>query len=356
MIIGIILACLAAILCEFLRPRHFVNADLPYITWAEGALHAAGANAFSQNYQPKDPFALMSVLFDFSLWHQHPAGYLLTNFLLHGLVALFLALVVIELTGLSGNRAGAIGGIWAALLFSVAPNTACFLFSVAARPILFAALFLSAAGFFALRYRLLREEWYRYWSLACLALYICSLVGAISGLPVQSSSNIFPTPVLIKLEPENLLLNLLCAAYGVAFGIFTFRFSNNWLPKKSILWVACLTAPLVLASFCPDPYLPSLLVLCSVCLPVLLPLLALPLIDRASKKESLICGVIGTVVLSIIFLCFCFVFQEQSAALNCETALKRGGGRALVSDCTPEANAAQVHNKESKIMTQSSEF
>jgi hypothetical protein len=332
MIAGFTLACLAVLLCELLRPPDFVTSDLPFVSWAAASVAAPEqlariGEAFYLGVPTGDPFTLMSLTLDSLLWHQNLSGYLLTNFLIRGLVMLLVALVVLELTGLSGNRGGSAGAVWAALLFAVVPNGSFSLFLATSRQPLFGALFLLATIFFWLRYRLVQERGYRHFALLCFIFFICSTGIAV----IQSTTEQGHLPNFLKevtrhnalfveigLIHGRLLSTKLVIAYSLSCLLFLIRLLNGWLSKEGIVSVICLAVPILLPYFCSDSCAPLLITYSSIALSMLLPILSLPIVDRINRKSSLLLSAIGTLALIVTFLCWCAAFEDQSLTLQTE--------------------------------------
>jgi hypothetical protein len=312
---GFALACLAALTCEFFRPVDLAQADRTYLAWAAETVSSSEpltrvAEALSTGTPSRDPFTLLTLITDCQLWQQDASGYLLTNFLIHGLVMLLVALVVLELTGLTGNRGGTTGALWAALLFAVAPYVTNATFFENSRESLIGAAFLLASVFCWLRYKLIQEKWYRSLSLICLILFFGSLALAEPALVTTK-------PVVIVHAKE---LKFLSSSQTVMFGLaailFFVRWLRGWVTKESLFSVGCLAILADLPNLGKFAHTPHLLTCSAIALAMLLPIMTLPVMDRIDRKNALLFSAIGTCVLVITFLLWCTIFQVQPETMG----------------------------------------
>jgi len=326
MILGFGLACLAALTCQLLGPPAFVGTDRTYVAWAAETVSSADPltrilEALSSGSPSRDPLTLLSMTADCMLWHQEASGYFVTNFLIYASLMALVALVMLELTGLSGNRSGSAGAIWAALLFAVAPYVSSDIFIVRSRESMFGELFLLAAIFCLLRYRLIRESWYRHLALICLILFLASIALAqppeVTRIPIKITHS----------NRDSFLSTCSLVVYGTACLLFMVRCLKGWLTKEGLIIVACLAALALIPSLSTNIYMPQLLASSAIALSMLLPILALPIMDRIDQKNALTFSAIGTCVLVVTFLLWCTIFQVQSAWLRADA---KSGSQTMI--------------------------
>jgi len=311
MICGFLLVCLVILIGEQLRPMALLPNEAP--TW--------------------DPFTLSSLTLDAWLWPQNVDGYFFTNYLLRALVTLLVALTTLELTGLTGNRGGGAPAVWAALLFAVSPNAAISLFTLSCRPLLFGALFFLSALFLVLRYRLTAEKWQIYSSLLVLVFFLGSVILTLSHSSVDHSgqSSFLPqiTPASALLEASGLAAGrmpetILPFAFAFSVVIFFVRLSKGWLAKEGLITALCLAVTLFVPFFCSSGAASVLVIYLPIFLSMLLPFLALPIMDRADERDSRYLAICGMLVLITVFLCWLAIFEDQSSILRNEAVLPLG--------------------------------
>ena len=116
------------------------------------------------------PLFMLSLLPDTFLVESFPRAPLLLNLCIVFATSLMVGLVVLEITGLYGNRLGAAPAMWAGLLSAVHPAQSFSDMAVVNRPDLLAHLFYVGALWSFLRFRLLAEKPYVGGSVLCLLL------------------------------------------------------------------------------------------------------------------------------------------------------------------------------------------
>lgn len=147
-------------------------------------LHASTTN-------PQAAITALTLSWDgYILPHAVPS-HLLTNFVLHLLICLFVALIGLELTGVSGNRTGAAAAIWAAYLFSLFPLNFLMLTVPEAREHQLNCLFVLIAVFGIRRLYLLREKAYLWLSAAAVVLLAANDFACQWGLCQSNPSEDF---------------------------------------------------------------------------------------------------------------------------------------------------------------------
>jgi len=336
MIAGLSLACLAAIVMEVFAPSAFNGSDRPYVIWAQNAMSAGAqkehchlptsgvgkflamvthaAQSIGESMQTSsptnNPLSLFSLLLDFSIWRHEHFGFLITNLLLHCTCVVLISLIVLEMTGQFGNRSGGAAAIWAAALFAVNPSAATTLFSLTGRTALFACIFLLAAVFFSVRYRLLREDFYR--NLALVSVIFVFFSVWPERLCVTDKESVFPARTLNNTLFPLIFQNTMCATafrtlYIIPPALFLFRLLAGGISRNAFGDVILSVAPIAVFLFFPGFPSLVLVVCCMAGLSLLLPLLALPAIDSASRKGLMIFNGLGMLSLSLIFLSWCAI-------------------------------------------------
>jgi hypothetical protein len=340
MILGLFAALLAVLACEIYCPSYFLECDAPCLPWlttacsanAPFALTAAvstgQAKAHVQNASKSstvtstssgDLLSATSMVFDYRLWHDRFRGYLLINFLLKILCSALVALVVLEVTGLAGNRAGGAAAIWAGLLFSVAPSNPVNLYSIACRPELFFTMFLLATMYCALRFNLTKSPRYKVLALLSGLLSCSSLVTNLlsANAPLvkswdfsetAGSSFILGTP----LDQVDWSVSLSNLAYLLILVLFLLRLIFGTIFSRGLESLATLAILAAVLQFCVHAEIPFLSISFSAFTCVLLPLLALPVIDANSRKNLLLFNASGLICLVAVFLCYCADFEHAA--------------------------------------------
>lgn len=137
-----------------------------YCLVANGAhpvIHATTTN-------PQAAIAALTLSWEgYFLPHAVPS-HLLTNFVLLLLICLFVALIGLELTGVSGNRTGAAAAVWAAYLFSLFPLSLLMVTVPEACEYELNCLFVLIAVFGIRRLYVLREKAYLWLSAGAVVL------------------------------------------------------------------------------------------------------------------------------------------------------------------------------------------
>ncbi len=151
--------------------------------WSPLIHNLTGNWADSDIMQSYRPISSLSIFLDYLIWGVHAVGFHLTNVLLLFLASLFVSLITLELTGLYGNRLGALPALWSGLLFAIYPLHPESVAWIIGRVDLLCTLFYLASLFAYLRFRLLREPVYLGSSLFLFLLALASKEQAVT-LPV----------------------------------------------------------------------------------------------------------------------------------------------------------------------------
>jgi hypothetical protein len=160
------------LLDDFLHLNYVAQAQAGH--W-QGLLHNFYGNwADSDIMKSYRPLSSLSFFVDYLFWKTNALGFHLTNILLLFGSAFFVALIVLEVTGLSGNRLGTACALWAALLFAVYPLHPEACAWAIGRVDLLCSLFYLASIHSYLRFRLIREPVYLWASLVCFVLALAS--------------------------------------------------------------------------------------------------------------------------------------------------------------------------------------
>lgn len=161
-----------------------LNAYCLVANGAHPVMHATTTN-------PQAAIAALTLSWDgYFLPYAVPA-HVLTNFVLHLLICLFVALIGLELTGVSGNRSGAAPAIWAAYLFSLFPLNLLMVTVPEAREYELNCLFLLIAVFGIRRLYLLREKAYLWLSAGAVVLLAANDFACEWGLCQSNPLEVF---------------------------------------------------------------------------------------------------------------------------------------------------------------------
>lgn len=153
---------------------------LNYVAQAQAGHWQGFLQNFYGNWADSDimksyrPLSSLSFFIDYLVWKTNSFGFHLTNILLLFCSAFFVALIVLEITGLSGNRLGSAAALWAALLFAVYPLHPEACAWAIGRVDLLCSMFYLASVHSYLRFRLIREPVYIWASLICFVLALAS--------------------------------------------------------------------------------------------------------------------------------------------------------------------------------------
>jgi hypothetical protein len=349
MIGGLLLASLAVVGVATFSVPDVSASDRSYVMWAKEAVLSAEqdhrfslpmtqvsallsgtahmAESIEKSMQTgiptSDPFSLLSLLLDFSIWRYAHFGFLLTNMLLLILCLVLVAMVALDVTGLFGNRAGGAAAIWAAALFAVNPSVPAITYSLADRQALFTCVFFLATIFFSFRFHLLKESGYRQLALVSVTLLASSFLSEL--LAVEHRDNSLPVHTLnsflfSSISHESLNMSFLAVLYLIPPALYLLRLFFGGLkggPMRNALRSAIFPA-LPVAMLLSWGNAPDLaIIVCSMAgFCILLPLLAFPTIDSGSRRDLVIFNGLGILSLSFIFLFWCAASREQSILLH----------------------------------------
>lgn len=208
----------------------FIHFDYVYRAlqgdWADFLHNLTGNWAGSEIMKSYRPVVSFSLLADCWFWRDNAWGYHLTNALLHIFAAVFMGLIVLEITGLYGNRLGAAGAIWTALLFSLYPLHPEATVWIIGRVELLCSLFYYATIFLYIRFRSFRAKHCLYWSLVCFVLALASKeMAATLPCVILLIEILLPgpsTPVTVKARSSQKLRRLSAVLLFFAIlGLFT---------------------------------------------------------------------------------------------------------------------------------------
>jgi len=279
----------------------------------------------------------------------NPYGYHLVNIFLLFISCAFLSFIVLELTGRFGNKLGAGPAIFAGLLYAVFPVHSQLIDTTRGTQTLMWSAFELCAIFCFMRFRLLRERPYLFWSVMLTTLAFLSGEGAVSlpsivtaflvcTAPANQFSRTNRLPKALQVLPFWVLLaiygivrakglecglcslpggflNLLSGPGGITMPLSNLNFFNLALPlgfgtasrtyELGYAIAGVLAARLVLRTVSlPIPLLLGLWTLCSwlptapICAAIVLA--ALPAIDRSSKQATVILSSIGCLILCLL--------------------------------------------------------
>jgi hypothetical protein len=280
----------------------------------------------------------------------NPYGYHLVNVFLLFVSCGFLSLIVLELTGNFGNKLGAGPAIFAGLLYAVIPIHSMFIEKISGTQTLMWSTLELCAIYTFMRFRLLRERTYFFWSLilttfaflsGVAAIWLPSIITAflLCTAPANqfSRSKCFPNALQVVpfwgllaiygiVRAKGLeylcslpggLLNLLGGPSVVAMPLYNLSVFGQIVPlgfgtasrtyELGYAIVLVLAARLVLRSVSLRILLLlGLWTLCSwlptapIC--AALVLAALPAIDRSSKQTTVILSSIGSLILCVLLV------------------------------------------------------
>ena len=173
----------------------FLLDDFLHFNYVSRAL-AGDTQAFVQNFtgnwagsdimKSYRPLVSLSFFTDAWLFGANSVGFHWTNIILFLLCCIFTTLVSLELTGLYGNRLGAVPAIWAGFLFALYPLHPESVAWAIGRVDLLCALFYLASLWSYMRFRLLGERAYLLGALICFWLSFISKEMAVT-LPLVIS-------------------------------------------------------------------------------------------------------------------------------------------------------------------------